>query len=53
MVPGAVAEEEFRDVMQKLVEAEERRYARFKGALRFEYREVALDLEVYHRVAVG
>jgi hypothetical protein len=53
MIPATVAEEDFRDTMRRLAEAEERRHARFKGVLRFEYRSVSLDLEVYQRMQVG
>ncbi|HEY4232113.1 MAG TPA: hypothetical protein VGM76_01685 [Lacipirellulaceae bacterium] len=53
LVPGSVTEDEFQDIMRKLIDAEIRRYARFKGALRFEYRSVSLDLEVYQRNLAG
>jgi hypothetical protein len=53
MVPASVSVEGLQATMRKLAAAEERRHARFKGALRFEYRSVSLDLEVYQRIPVG
>jgi hypothetical protein len=50
-VPMTVSEDEFGEIMRRLIEAEGRRYARFKGTLRFEYRCVSLDLEVFQRPA--
>jgi hypothetical protein len=50
MISGSVAEDEFHDIMRKLTEAEARRHARFKGPMRFEYRFVSLDLEIYQRI---
>jgi hypothetical protein len=46
-----MSEDEFGEIMRRLIEAEGRRYARFKGTLHFEYRAVSLDLEVFQRPA--
>jgi hypothetical protein len=53
MLPATIEEEELKATMRKLAESEERRHSRFKGAMRFEYRSVALDLEVYQRNQAG
>src|SRR5262249_6736928 len=53
MVSGTASDETVREIMQKLNDAEARRYTRTKGALRFEYRCLTMDIEVYQRAGVA
>jgi hypothetical protein len=53
MVSGTVSGEMIQEIMHKLAEAEKRRFARSKSALRFEYRSLSVDFEVYQRTPVA
>jgi hypothetical protein len=49
VVPGAVAPQDIQDLMFRFQDSEIRRQARSKGKLRFEYRVISVDMEVFQR----
>ena len=49
VVPGTITAGDIQELMFRFQDAEVRRQARSKGKLRFEYRVIAVDMEVYQK----
>jgi hypothetical protein len=49
VVPGTITPDDVQDLMFRFQDAEVRRQARSKGKLRFEYRVISLEMEVYQK----
>jgi hypothetical protein len=53
VVPGTATSVDVQEIMSGFQDTEVRRQARSKGAFRFEYRAVSVDMEVYQKDAVA
>jgi hypothetical protein len=52
VVPGTITPDEIQEVLHRFQDAEARRQSRSKSTFRFEYRSVAVDMEVFLKDAV-
>jgi hypothetical protein len=53
VVPGTLTSDDIQQLMFRFQDAEIRRQARSRGAFRFEYRAISVDMEVYQKDAVA
>ena len=53
VMPGTLGAADIQEIMFRFQDAELRRQARSKGAFRFEYRAISVDMEVYQKDAVA